>query len=123
MKRRRKQPTWQHEDRIGKPRGLRSWVTRLLATLRGSDATSRNSGGGRRPTNTPQRGKGGQRHIAGEELSGWRPLSASEVLIWLAVALVAGAFLLLLGRQAWAPAAMALVAILGFAWRELRRRR
>ncbi len=121
MKRRRKQATWRHVDQVGKRQGWRGWLARLGEALGGSNNNGRNPRGGR-PANSVSQPRSQQRHVAGDEPSKWRPLSAAEVLIWLAVALVAGAFLMLLGRQAWAAAAVALVVIVAFAWRELRHR-
>ena len=50
-----------------------------------------------------------------------RPLKPQEALIWVAVGVVAGAFLLLLAQQAlWLTVLLALF-LLGFAWTELTR--
>lgn len=84
--------------------------------------TGRNSGGSQRYAKATPPTRAGPKYVAGEEPSKWRPLSALEVLIWLVVASVAGAFLMLLSQQAWAAAAVATIVIIAFAWRELRRR-
>ncbi len=51
-----------------------------------------------------------------------RSLGSREILIWVTVAVVAGAFLLLLAQQALWLAVLAGLFVLGFSWRELTRR-
>ncbi len=49
----------------------------------------------------------------------WRRISFGEAMIWIAVAIVAGALLLLLAKQTWLLAMLIFLSLLGFAWREL----
>lgn len=48
-----------------------------------------------------------------------RRVTLTEIMVWLAATVVAGALLLLLAKQTWLLAMLIFLAILGFAWREL----